>query len=185
MVVDLRADPRMIAALASLSTARASFREATEAGLILGNDNHIGDVGEYWVKVYFEMQDLFRRYAQSKNDNYDLELTDGTRVSVKTLTAWSRRGKGTQVKPLCGSNWQLLAAVLLDERLYPLKIAIVPLVELMQHKAFRTNATNRSERQTKAYPAFQWWTWLDEYLVYPTKRSQPNLHHGGQPLMGR
>lgn len=169
--MELIADPRIAAAMEALSAARAAFHEAAEAGLILGNDNHIGDIGEYWVKAYFEMQDRFKSYSQVKNDNYDLELTDGTRVSVKTLTAWSKRGKGTQVKPLCGTNWQLLAAVLLDKHLYPQKIALVPLADLMQRAVFKTNAANRAGRQTRTYPAFQWWPWLDELLVYPMKTS--------------
>lgn len=166
MDLQLNADPRMAAAISALSNARAAFHDAAEAGLILGNDNHIGDIGEYWVKTYLETRGRFKSYSQAKNDNYDLELTDGTRVSVKTLTAWSKRGKGTQIKPLCGTNWQLLAAVLLDKHLYPEKIAFVPLADLMQREVFMTNAANRAGRKTRTYPAFQWWPWLNEHLVY-------------------
>jgi len=168
MPFELTADPRIAAAMAALSAARGAFTDAAEAGLILGNDNHVGDIGEYWVRTYFETRGEFGGYSKAKNDSYDLELTDGTRVSVKTLTSWSKRGRGTQVKPLCGRNWQLLAAVFLDDRLHPQKIAVVPLGELVQRKVFALNAANRAERRTRSYPAFQWWAWLDEHLVYPS-----------------
>lgn len=163
----LLADPRMQEAMAALATARGAFEVAAEAELILGNDNHIGDIGEYWVRTYFEALGQFKRYAPVKNAPYDIELLDGTCVSVKTLTAWSKRGLGTQVKPVCGRHWQVLAAVLLDHDLRPAKIALVPLAELNARSVFVTNATNRQDRATKTFPRFQWWPWLDEYVRYP------------------
>jgi len=165
----LSPDVRIQAAIASLAKARAEFEIAVEAGLVLGNDNHIGDIGEYWVRRFYEARGLYKCYADAKNARYDMELIDGTRVSVKTLTAWSKRGVGTQVKPLCGRYWQLLAAVLLDRDLQPDKIAIVPLAELKRRPVFVTNATNRDELDTRTFPRFQWWPWLDEFVQYPAE----------------
>lgn len=170
--MELVPDPRMHEALAALATARSAFEVAAEAGLILGNDNHIGDVGEYWVRTYFESLGQFKRYAPVKNAPYDIELIDGTCVSVKTLTAWSKRGLGTQIKPVCGTHWQLLAAVLLDRGLRPAKIALVPLSELNARSVFLTNATNRQDRSTKTFPRFQWWPWLNEYVRYPVPTAE-------------
>jgi len=160
-------DARMQAAMAALATARGAFEVAAEAGLVLGNDNHIGDIGEYWVRRYYETLGLFSSYASVKNAPYDIELIDGTRISVKTLTAWSKRGLGTQVKPLCGTHWQVLAAVLLDRDLQPAKIALVPLTDLNSKAPFVANLTNRTNRGTKTYPRFEWWPWLENYVSYP------------------
>lgn len=74
MKIKLQPDPRIETAIFALSAAREAFEIAAAAGLILGNDNHIGDVGEYWVKSYFESQKMFKRFAFAKNYNYDLEL---------------------------------------------------------------------------------------------------------------
>jgi hypothetical protein len=40
-------------ALGQLAAARESFAKLAQGGLILGNDNHIGDIGEYWVRRYY------------------------------------------------------------------------------------------------------------------------------------
>lgn len=96
------ADKTILSAIKALSTARAEFSKAAERGLILGNDNHIGDVGEYWVRLYLENTGEFKKYADKKNDPYDIELNDGKKLSVKTITEWSETGYGTQIKPLCG-----------------------------------------------------------------------------------
>jgi hypothetical protein len=162
----LKADPQVERAIAALSTARDAFEIAVDAKLILGNDNHIGDIGEYWVREYYQAKGLFKRFAPAKNSNYDLELVDSTRVSVKTITEWSKNGYGTQVKPLCGANWQLLAAVHLDRSLHPSKIAIVSLQALLSKDIFVDNERRREKKGTKTFPRFQWWPWLDEYVVY-------------------
>lgn len=167
MSTKLQSDPRIESAISALSTAREAFEIAAAAGLVLGNDNHIGDVGEYWVKSYFESQKMFKCFAPAKNSNYDLELFDGTRVSVKTITAWSQKGYGTQIKPLCGNNWKLLAAVFLDKSLHPSKIALVPLADLLLQKVFIDNEASRTSKGTRTYPRFQWWSWLDGHVVYP------------------
>lgn len=161
----LQADPKVEKAIVALSAAREAFEAAVASGLILGNDNHIGDLGEYWVREYFGAKKLFKSFAPTKNSSYDIELVDSMRVSVKTLTAWSQRGYGTQIKPLCGTNWQLLAAVYLDRSLHPQKIAVVPLEAMRSQKVFVDNAASRLNG-ARTYPRFQWWPWLDEYLVY-------------------
>lgn len=156
----------MLRAMQLLAEARTEFAKAASEGLILGNDNHIGDIGEYWARQHFESQGRFARYHQLKNGAYDIELKDGCRVSVKTITAWSKRGKGTQVRPLCGTKWTLLAAVNLDRDLLPQRIAVVPLTELLQRGPFPRNAERREKENSKTFPVFQWWDWLDEYIEY-------------------
>lgn len=162
----MEADRTILKAINALSEARQAFKEAADEKLILGNDNHIGDIGEYWVRKYFEQQSNFKKYASKKNSPYDIELKDGTKVSVKTITAWSKTGFGTQIKPLCGKDWQSLAAVFLNEELMAAKIALVPLDKLMSHDPFISNIKRRQKQETAAYPRFQWWDWLDEYTVY-------------------
>jgi hypothetical protein len=161
----VEADESIIKAINALAVARDAFQEAVRKGLILGNDNHIGDIGEYWVRRHFESKSNFNEYAPKKNSPYDIELIDGTKVSVKTITAWSERGYGTQVKPLCGNDWGLLAAVFLNEKLFAEKIALVPLDKLITHEQFVANEKRRSAEETAAYPRFQWWDWLDQYTV--------------------
>jgi hypothetical protein len=116
--------------------------------------------------MHFEKKGEFAGYHGSKIGPYDIVLKDGRRVSVKTISAWSQRGKGTQVKPLCGSNWTLLAAVSLDRDLMPGRIAVVPLQDLLQRGPFPTNVQRRAQGSTKAYPAFEWWGWLEEFVEY-------------------
>jgi hypothetical protein len=96
-----------IKALAQLADARESFGNIAEAKLILGNDNHIGDIGEYWVRRFYEHRQS-KCYGAGKNCPYDLKLNDGTAVSIKTLTAWSETGYGTPIRPLDGKYWQPL-----------------------------------------------------------------------------
>jgi hypothetical protein len=156
----------ILKAIKALSEARNEFKKAVKEGLILGNDNHIGDIGEYWVRTYFERKSEFKEYAPKKNAPYDIELTDNTKISVKTITEWSKTGYGTQIKPLCGTDWQLLAAVFLDKNLMASKIALVPLDKLVSYEPFVSNLATRGEEETKAYPRFQWWKWLDNYNVY-------------------
>lgn len=153
-------------AIDALSEARKQFVIAKEKGLVLGNDNHIGDIGEYWVMKLLAKQGNFKKYAPKKNSPFDIELTDGTLVSVKTITTWAKGGKGTQIKPLCGTKWSVLAAVFLNERLRPEKISMVSVDDILRHEPFVSNTKNR-KNGTKTYPRFEWWDWLDEYLVYP------------------
>ncbi len=158
-------DKIMDEAIQHLSQARKAFLLAKKQNLILGNDNHIGDIGEYWVRKHFIKENEFKEYASKKNAPYDLELNNKLKVSVKTITAWSETGYGTQIKPLCGKDWQLLAVVFLTTELLPEKIALVPLEELVNHEPFISNIQRRKEENTKAFPRVQWWSWLDNYTV--------------------
>jgi len=152
-------------AIKALAKAREHFAAAKKQGLVLGNDNHIGDIGEYWVMELLKKQGEFKCFAPKKNSPYDIELNDGRRVSVKTITEWAESGKGTQIKPLCGSNWSILMAVHLNNELMPTKIAKVTVNELLEREPFISNVKRR-EKGTKTYPRFEWWEWLDEYLAY-------------------
>src|SRR5258708_4316648 len=156
-----------IQALAQLAGARESFAKLAKAKLILGNDNHIGDIGEYWVRRYYELRGQFKCYGTGKNCAYDIQLNDATGVSVKTLTAWSETGYGTPVRALDGQHWQVLAAVFLGRSLLPKKLAIVPLSQLVEQPVFVRNAGRRSHSTdpTSSYPRFEWWPWLDRYQV--------------------
>jgi hypothetical protein len=153
-------------ALGQLAAARESFAKLAQGGLILGNDNHIGDIGEYWVRRYYELLGQFKCYAPSKNGPLDLKLKSGACVSVKTLTAWSKRGFGTPVRANSG-HWKIFAAVYLDKDLFPEELAIVRRHKLVKQDVFVKNAANRSRRKnpTRAHPRFKWWPWLDHHLV--------------------
>lgn len=153
-------------ALKDLAKAREVFRRLAEAKLVLGNDNHIGDVGEYWVRRYYELTGEFKRYHKSKTGPFDIELRSGTCVSVKTTTTWNESGYGSRVNT-DGKHWKVLAAILLDDDLYPEKLAIVRLHQLVKKAVFVENAAKRTrpENPTKSYPRFTWWPWLDHYLV--------------------
>jgi hypothetical protein len=159
-------------ALEALAQARSHFQNAVERKLILGNDNHIGDIGEYWVRRFYEVRSEFKEYGPAKNSPYDIELVSGAKVSVKTITKWSKTGYGTQVKPLCGTDWTILAAVLLDSDLHPSKISLVSIHQLVQVEPFLSNEGRRLTKGTSAYPRFQWWDWLDKHCVYTREQSK-------------
>jgi hypothetical protein len=156
-----------VSALKKLADARRSFARLAEAKLVLGNDNHIGDIGEYWARRYYEQCGQFRAYCESKVDPFDIALSNGIHVSVKSITSWSKGGYGTQVKPLDGKHWQALFAIKLNERLFPERVSIVPLRQLLERPVFVENERRRKDLRapTKSYPRFEWWTWLDEFRV--------------------
>lgn len=164
MPTSLHAD--FVKAIAHLAKARKAFKGLVESNLILGNDNHIGDVGEYWVRRYYELKGQFDCYGPGKNGPFDIGLKNGKCVSVKTTSEWNESGYGSRV---CadGEHWTILAAVLLDENLYPEKLAIVPLHRLIQQEVFSKNAARRAhaDEPTSTHPRFKWWAWLDDYLV--------------------
>jgi hypothetical protein len=157
-----------VKALKHFAKARGLFETLVKGKLILGNDNHIGDIGEYWVRRYYERLGKFRRYHPNKTGPFDIELKSGKCVSVKTTTAWSKKGSGSPVKADRG-HWKILAAVYLGKDLFPTKLAIVPLHRLLKKDVFVKNAANRSHtrkaKRTQAHPPFRWWPWLDDYLV--------------------
>ncbi len=113
-----------------------------------GNDNHIGDIGEYWAMRYFE--DRNPKIAPSRTSNYDIELGDGTRLSVKTMSEWNKRGQGGPVKGIDSAFWNYLVAVKLDNDLNVEKFCIVP------HEQVK-------KRGIKERKPFRWWSWLDEF----------------------
>jgi hypothetical protein len=153
-------------AIAHLAMARKAFKGLVENNLVLGNDNHIGDVGEYWVRRYYELKGQFESYGPGKNGPFDIRLKNGKCVSVKTTSEWNESGYGSRV---CadGEDWTILAAVLLDKNLYPEKLAIVPLHRLIQQEVFSKNVARRTraDKPTSTHPRFKWWAWLDDYLV--------------------
>jgi hypothetical protein len=87
-----------VKALKHFAKARRLFEKLVEGELILGNDNHIGDIGEYWVRRYHERLEKFKRYHPHKTGPFDIEPRSGKSVSVKTTTAWSKKGSGSPVK---------------------------------------------------------------------------------------
>lgn len=151
-------------AIAFLSKARTLFAKAQEEGLILGNDNHIGDIGEYWVMKYYLSLGQFKEYAPKKNSKYDIKLTNNSKVSVKTISGWAKHSYGSQIKMGPECEWTILAGVALDDRLYPCKIAIVNINEVKNKEPFLSNAV-RIGNGNVTYPRFKWWKWLDEYLI--------------------
>jgi hypothetical protein len=157
-----------IEALKHFAKARELFEMLAESELILGNDNHIGDIGEYWIRRYYERLGRFKCYHPNKNGPFDIELKKGTCVSVKTTTAWNKRGSGSPVRADRG-HWKVLAAVYLGKDLFPTKLAIVPLHRLIKKDVFLKNAANRTRpkkhQRTVAHPPFRWWPWLDDYSV--------------------
>ena len=70
----MQPDKTISEAIGALSQARKLFAKAKQEGLILGNDNHIGDVGEYWVMKHYRNAGQFKEYAPKKNSPYDIEL---------------------------------------------------------------------------------------------------------------
>src|SRR5258707_3573831 len=156
-----------IAALSQLAEVRRSFADLAASKLVLGNDNHIGDIGEYWARRYFEQIGQFKAYCDSKVHPFDIALLNGLHVAVKAITAWSKNGYGTQIKPLDGKHWQVLFAIRLNENLFPDRISVVPLTQLLKKPVFLENKKRREDPKTptRAYPRFEWWPWLDEYKV--------------------
>lgn len=161
-----RAHVDFVDAVRRLAAVRDSFTELAKQKLILGNDNHIGDIGEYWMRRYYEQRGIFCAYGNGKTALCDIKLADGTAVSVKTITEWSKTGYGTPIRPLDGSQWTVLAAVFLGADLFPKRIAVVPLADLRKQPVFLRNEARRAgAKPTQSYPRFAWWDWLENYEV--------------------
>ncbi len=146
--------------------ARVAFRGLAQQKLVRGNDNHVGDIGEYWVERYYECAGRNPSSAGSKVSTFALELGDGTKVSVRTMTPWARTGKGTPVKPIVGARWEL-AAVTLDDSFRLTKLAIVPSEQLCKYPPFsKLNGgylTGSTMGPRSSFPRFQWWPFLKIY----------------------
>jgi hypothetical protein len=162
-------DELFTAAIVSLARSRQLFEECVKRGLVLGNDNHIGDIGEYWVKKWCKSQGQRAELASVKTSAYDILLPDsGNRVSVKTITEWSRHGKGTQIKPLLekGNPWNILAVVILSPALVPSELSIISLEALLGMPEFIENKKKRHDKGTRTYPRVSRdWKWLSSSQV--------------------
>ena len=114
-----------------------------------GNDNHVGDIGEYWTMRYFE--DKEPKLAPKRNSSYDIQLKDGSRLAIKTMTKWNTSGQGGPVKGVDKKLWECLVAIKLDENMNVEKFCVVP------HKEIREKVTDGSR--------FKWWSWLEKFEV--------------------
>ncbi len=126
--------------------ARKVFRKY-EGKWFSGNDNHVGDIGEYWAMRYFG--DREPKLAPKRTSSYDIQLNDGTRLSIKTMSKWNRSGFGGPVKGVDEKLWDYLIAISLDDNFQVEKFCIVP------HKEVR--------KRIKSESRFKWWPWLNEF----------------------
>ena len=157
-------------ARAALAAVRTKFKNLSTLMVVQGGDNHIGDIGEFWVARYYQLLKRKPRLAPAKNSPYDLRLEDETLVAVRTVTPWATRGAGMPVRPFDkdgNKKWRVFVAVRLDEQLAPVAISEVPLEALMRTPTFARNARNR-DNGSKAWPAFRWWRFLDTYRASET-----------------
>jgi len=152
-------------AIKQYAETRKLFKQLKEAGLVIGNDNHIGDIGEYYIYRHLLKSDINTKLAPKKNSLHDIEISNNEKISVKTITTWSKRGKGTQIKIDNDRNWDYLFAVYLDDNLKPVKIAKKSFDELILKKEFVENKRRRDFEGAKTHPRFQWWPWLEDYLL--------------------
>ena len=93
-----------------------------------GNDNHVGDIGEYWAMRYFESREPM--LAPKRNSHYDIELDDGMRFSIKAMSRWNKSGYGSPVKGIDENYWDCLVAIKLDDNFKVEKFCIVPHKEM-------------------------------------------------------
>ena len=114
-----------------------------------GNDNHVGDIGEYWAMRYFDGKEP--KLAPSRVSPYDIQLNDGKKYSIKTMSQWNRRGQGGPVKGINDDNWDYLIAVKLNDKLAVEKFCIIPHSEI-------------AKRVSDGSP-FKWWDWLEGFKV--------------------
>ncbi|PKA03491.1 hypothetical protein CH375_16655, partial [Leptospira ellisii] len=94
----MKEDKIFISAVHNLFKARSGFAELADLKVISGNDNHIGDVGEYYILWYLKSigEDII--ISEKRNSLYDLENNStNDKISVKTITTWSKNGKGAQI----------------------------------------------------------------------------------------
>ena len=133
------------------------FREAREVFAAYkgkwfsGNDNHVGDIGEYWAMRYFLSLNKKPVLAPKRNSNFDIELDDRTRTrfSIKTMSTWNKSKYGSPVKGIDEGHWHYLIAVKLNDNFGVEKFCRVPRKEMQ--KRIRNGAR------------FKWWDWLDEF----------------------
>ncbi|MBI3744468.1 MAG: hypothetical protein HY261_09325 [Chloroflexi bacterium] len=149
----------------NLAKVRTAFRNLKEQNLVSGNDNHVGDIGEYWVARYLERTNRNPVPAPTKTAPYDFTLGDGTKVSVKTMTSWAKYKRGTLVKIPASTRWEL-AAVFLDDNLMLKKLAVIPCDKLRQQPPFLGDAVADNPLNSRLLtPYFRWWDFLKDYEV--------------------
>ena len=108
---------------------------ASEKKWFSGNDNLVGDIGEYWAAKLLGEVDL----AEKSNDPYDFKVTrsrtpnfrkyEGEKIYVKAMTPWATRKAGSAVKGIKARKWNFFCAIKLDDKLLPVEYAIVPIGE--------------------------------------------------------
>ncbi|RJO62712.1 MAG: hypothetical protein C4542_02465 [Dehalococcoidia bacterium] len=113
----------------------------------IGNDNHVGDIGEYWTMRYF--LSAKPELAPSRVSPYDIVLGDGQKLSVKTMSRWNESGRGSPVKGIINKDWDCLVAIKLDEQFEVDQFCLVPL--------------DKISKRIKDGSPFMWWGWLDEF----------------------
>ena len=116
-----------------------------------GNDNHVGDIGEYWAMRYFLFLNKWPKLAPKRTSPYDIELDNGKRLSVKTMSEWNKSGLGSPMKGIDEKLWDYLVAIKLDGNLHIKMFCIV------SHKEVR--------ERIKSGSPFRWWDWLGEFEV--------------------
>ena len=116
-----------------------------------GNDNHVGDIGEYWAKRYFLFLNKGPELAPERTSPYDIKLENGMRLSIKTMSEWNKREQGGPIKGIDEKLWDYLVAIKLDGNLHVKKFCIVP------HKEVRERIKSKSP--------FKWWDWLGKFEV--------------------
>jgi hypothetical protein len=150
-------------AIYHLSCSRNLFSELHRLGLCSGNDNHIGDIGEFYVYKYFMKNNGSPKFSPKRNSLYDIE-NDGRKISVKTMTNWSKTGKSSKIN-LMDKNWDDLFVVKLNDDLLPLKIASIHYDELILFPPIAKKLSNSNNGQIKRIQ-FKWWDILDNKVVF-------------------
>lgn len=155
----------MLSEIKAYADARSKLKKIFMNNGILVNDNHVGTIGELYAKIYLESKGLIVKSALKFNDPYDLEDHLKVRYSVKTITSENTKGKTSPIN--VDEDWHTLIAIKLDDDLILNEIAIINKVELIQSDLFQINIKNRKRvtSPTKTHPKFQWWSFLNNYIV--------------------
>jgi hypothetical protein len=116
------------AAIVQYASARRRFRAVQErlraAGLLVGNDNKVGVIGEFWAIQDYRARGyrLQRIPTHTNNAGFDFivtKMSESIRVSVKAITAENSKGTTTLVHS--DGDWDELCVVQLDADLHPVR----------------------------------------------------------------
>ncbi|MFM9865602.1 MAG: hypothetical protein ACKVRO_18575 [Micropepsaceae bacterium] len=116
------------AAIVQYADARRRFRAVQErlkaAGLLVGNDNKVGVIGEFWAIQDYRARGfrLQRVPPHTNNAGFDFVVSKvdvPIKVSVKAITAENSRGKTSLVH--ANGDWDELCIVQMDEILEPVR----------------------------------------------------------------